>query len=63
LDYIIFSQLFYQSSLYAIARLMKKSFTFGELAVVSQVLTLLAVEAWVITINKVIHFSIENIFW
>ncbi|RGB31210.1 hypothetical protein C1646_709502 [Rhizophagus diaphanus] len=51
-DYIIFSQLFYQISLYSIARLMKKSFTFGELAVVSQILTLVAVEAWVITINK-----------
>lgn len=34
---------------------MKKSFTFGELAVVSQILTLVAVEAWVITINKVIQ--------
>ncbi|GBB91361.1 hypothetical protein RclHR1_01860015 [Rhizophagus clarus] len=51
-DYIIFSQLFYQISLYSIARLMKRSFTFGELAVVSQILTLLAVEAWILTVNK-----------
>ncbi|CAG8576904.1 15571_t:CDS:10 [Funneliformis caledonium] len=51
-QHIIFSQFFYQISMYAIAKSMKKSFTFGELAVVSQALTLLAVEAWLITMNK-----------
>ncbi|CAI2175947.1 4100_t:CDS:10 [Funneliformis geosporum] len=49
---IIFSQFFYHTSLYTIAKSMKKSFTFGELAVVSQALTLLAVEAWVVTMNQ-----------
>ncbi|CAG8673303.1 4625_t:CDS:2, partial [Scutellospora calospora] len=44
--------IFYQTSLYSIALLLKKNFTFGELAVVAQAITLLAVELWVITARK-----------
>ncbi|CAG8446535.1 11147_t:CDS:10 [Ambispora gerdemannii] len=52
-QYILFSQTFYHVSLYSIAYLFKKSFTFGELAIVAQSITLLAVEAWVVTVNEV----------
>ncbi|RIB11599.1 hypothetical protein C2G38_94956 [Gigaspora rosea] len=51
-QHILFSQIFYQTSLYSIALLLKKNFTFGELAVVAQAITLLAVELWVITVKK-----------
>ncbi|CAG8551253.1 5604_t:CDS:2, partial [Dentiscutata heterogama] len=40
------------TSLYSTALLLKKNFTFGELAVVAQAITLLAVELWVITVKK-----------
>ncbi|CAG8530412.1 1392_t:CDS:10 [Diversispora eburnea] len=51
-QFILFSQIFYQVSLYSIITILKKSFTFGELSVVAQAITLLVVELWVITVNR-----------
>ncbi|CAG8770440.1 11886_t:CDS:2, partial [Acaulospora morrowiae] len=34
--------------------ILKRCFTFGELAVVAQALTLLAMELWVISVNKLV---------
>ncbi|KAG9287453.1 hypothetical protein G9A89_023825 [Geosiphon pyriformis] len=58
--YIIFSQIFYQLSLYTIANIFKRSFTFGELAILSQSLTLLAVEAWVLTLNELNYIDLPS---
>ncbi|RHZ45239.1 hypothetical protein Glove_682g64 [Diversispora epigaea] len=56
-QFVLFSQIFYQVSLYSIVTTLKKSFTFGELSVVAQAITLLVVELWVITVNR---FNIMN---
>ncbi|CAG8553778.1 4729_t:CDS:2 [Ambispora leptoticha] len=58
--YVIFSQTFYHASLYTIAYLFKRSFTFGELAIVAQSITLLVVEAWVVTVNELEYIELPK---
>jgi len=49
----IFSQIIYHTTLYCAATVLKRSFTLGELSIVSQSITFLATEASILTLKKV----------
>ncbi|CAG8493683.1 3837_t:CDS:2 [Paraglomus brasilianum] len=48
----IFSQITYHTTLYCAATVLKRSFTLGELSIVSQSITFLATEASILTLKK-----------
>jgi hypothetical protein len=61
-QFILFSQIFYHALMLAIANILKRNFSFGEMAIVAQALTVLAAEVWLITVNQVLcHYRLTPV--